>query len=148
VIPAQFIIFVRDFAIFYAIYLIVALSLNFEYGYTGVPNFGKVLAVAGGAFTVAFFPGRLVAFIFGIGSGMGYISDNTAVVTEVNNFLVKSPAISLLIFFTTIIVAGAVGAFLGLISCYPAIRLREDYLAITLLNVSKKKARRSTAAAP
>lgn len=36
-------IFLRDFIIFLAIYLIVALSLNLEYGYAGVPNFGKVL---------------------------------------------------------------------------------------------------------
>ena len=48
--------FVRDFVIFFAIYLMVALSLNLEYGYTGIPNFGKVLAVAGGAFTVGAFP--------------------------------------------------------------------------------------------
>lgn len=47
------VIFLRDFIIFLAIYLVVALSLNLEYGYAGVPNFGKVLAVAGGAFAVA-----------------------------------------------------------------------------------------------
>lgn len=60
--PAELlVIFLRDFAIFLAIYLIVALSLNLEYGYGGVPNFGKVVAVAAGAFTVGFLPGRLVA---------------------------------------------------------------------------------------
>jgi len=132
-ISAELIIFVRDFAIFFAIYLIIALSLNLEYGYTGVPNFGKVLAVAGGAFTVGFFPGRIIAWLFGIGSGLDYITDNTVIVTEVNQVLMKNPGISLAIFFATLAVAGAVGAFLGLVACYPAIRLREDYLAITLL---------------
>jgi branched-chain amino acid transport system permease protein len=132
-ISAELIIFVRDFAIFFAIYLTVALSLNLEYGYTGVPNFGKVLAVAGGAFVVGSIPGRIAAWLFNIGPGLDYITDNTEIVTEVNQVLMKNPAASMAIFFVTLVIAGAVGAILGLISCYPAIRLREDYLAITLL---------------
>jgi branched-chain amino acid transport system permease protein len=132
-ISPELIVFVRDFVIFYSIYLIVALSLNLEYGYAGVPNFGKVLAVAGGAFTVGFFPGRLVAWLFKVGSGLDYIDDNTIVVTEVNQFLMDNPALSLVILITTLIVAGGVGAALGLLASYPAIRLREDYLAMTLL---------------
>jgi len=132
-VPPETIIFVRDFAIFFAIYLIVALSLNLEYGYAGVPNFGKVLAVAGGAFVVASFPGRMIAWLFGLGPGLDYIADNTAIVTEVNQVLQKDPAVGLAIFFATLVVAGVVGAVLGFIACYPAIRLREDYLAIVLL---------------
>ncbi len=129
----ELIIFVRDFAIFFAIYLIIALSLNLEYGYTGIPNFGKVLAVAGGAFTVGFFPGRIIAWLFRIGLGLDYITDNTAIVTEVNQLLAKNPVISIAIFFATLAVSGAIGAVLGLVACYPAIRLREDYLGMTLL---------------
>jgi len=129
----QALIFIRDFAIFFAIYLIVALSLNLEYGYTGIPNFGKVLAVAGGAFTVGTFPGRVVAWLFNVKPGLDYINDNTLIVTEVNKILARDPLLGISIFFLTLAVAGAVGAILGLVSCYPAIRLREDYLAITLL---------------
>ena len=129
----EFLIFIRDFAIFFAIYLIVALSLNLEYGYTGIPNFGKVLAVAGGAFTVGAFPGRVIAWLFKVKPGLDYIKDNTIIVTEVNKILAGDPLLSISIFFLTLTVAGAIGAILGLISCYPAIRLREDYLAITLL---------------
>jgi len=132
-ISAELMIFVRDFAIFAAIYFTVALSLNLEYGYTGVPNFGKVLAVAGGAFIVGSLPGRLVAWLFNIGPGLDYITDNTAIVTEVNRALMRDPAVSLAIFFFTLALAGAVGAILGWVSCYPAVRLREDYLGITLL---------------
>ena len=127
------IIFVRDFSIFVAIYIIVALSLNLEYGYTGVPNFGKVFAVAGGAFSVGFFPGRIVAWLFGLGTGTDYLSGNVMIVTEVNKILAGNPALSIAIFFITLILAGVVGAVLGLITSYPAIRLREDYLAIMLL---------------
>ncbi len=130
---AEFVIFTRDFAIFFGIHLIVALSLNLEYGYAGVPNFGKVLAVAGGAFTAAIVPGRLIAGIFGVGAGLDYIDSNTAVVTAINAFLQENPAISLIMFFSTLAVAAVVGAILGLLASYPAIRLREDYLSITLL---------------
>ena len=129
----ELLIFIRDFIIFFAIYLIVALSLNLEYGYAGIPNFGKVLAVAGGAFTVGAFPGRVVAWLFNVKPGLDYINENTLIVTEVNKILAKDPLVSISVFFLTLAVAGAVGAILGLVSCYPAIRLREDYLAITLL---------------
>lgn len=125
----------RDFAIFFAIYLIVALSLNLEHGYAGIPNFGKVLAVAGGAFTVAIFPGRIIAWLFNVYPGKDYASleYHVTIVDKVNNILMNDPLLSLTIFFTTLAVAGLVGAFLGFIASYPAIRLREDYLAMILL---------------
>jgi len=132
-ISPETLIFARDFIIFFAIYLTVALSLNLEYGYAGVPNFGKVFSVAAGAFVVGSIPGRIVAWLFNIGPGLDYINDNTAIVTGINQVLAQDPATSVAIFFVTLAVAGAVGAILGLVSCYPAIKLREDYLAITLL---------------
>jgi len=137
---ALLIIFLRDFIIFFAIYLIVALSLNLEYGYGGVPNFGKVLAVAGGAFTVGFFPGRLVAGLFHIGTAQyngladyATLTYHETIVREVNKILAANAALSISVFFVTLIVAALVGAGLGYIASYPAIRLREDYLAIMLL---------------
>jgi len=134
------VIFLRDFAIFFAIYLIVALSLNLEYGYGGVPDFGKVLAVAGGAFTVGFFPGRLVAWLFNIGTAeyngftdYATLQYHVTIVDEVNKVLAANPALSIAIFFGSLVVAAVVGAALGYIASYPAIRLREDYLSIILL---------------
>jgi len=139
--PAELlVIFLRDFAIFLAIYLIVALSLNLEYGYGGVPNFGKVVAVAAGAFTVGFLPGRLVAWLFNIGSAeyngvLDYatLDYHVTIVNEVNKVLASNLTLSLAIFFFTIAIAALVGAALGYVASYPAIRLREDYLAIMLL---------------
>lgn len=132
-ISPETLIFVRDFIIFFAIYLTVALSLNLEYGYAGIPNFGKVFSVAAGAFVVGSIPGRIVAWFSGIGAGLDYIDDNTAIVTQVNQVLEQDPLTGVTIFIVTLAVAGIVGAVLGLVACYPAIRLREDYLAITLL---------------
>ena len=136
--------FLRDFVIFFAIYIIVALSLNLEYGYCGVPNFGKVLAVAVGAFTVGFLPGRLVAWLFNIGTAeyngladYATLRYHVTIVNEVNKVLAANPALSIAIFFVTLVVAALIGAALGYIASYPAIRLREDYLSIILLAMAE-----------
>ena len=134
---SELVIFLRDFSIFFGLYLIVSLSLNLEYGYAGIPNFGKVLAVAGGAFTVGFIPGRIIANLFGIGIGLDYIDNNTVIVSEINKLLMENIWISFAIFIITLIIAACFGAALGLVSSYPAIRLREDYLAITLLSMGE-----------
>jgi len=132
--PVPSLLFWRDLLINLAIYLIIALSLNLEYGYAGIPNFGKVFSVAGGAFAVGFFPGRIASWLFGIGFDLDYVAYNRAIIIpQVNSVLKDNPAIALVLFFATLAIAGVVGAVLGLASCYPAVRLREDYLAITLL---------------
>src|SRR2546426_7173172 len=41
--------FAVDLGNAYMLFLVVSLSLNLEAGYTGVPNFGKVMFMAGGA---------------------------------------------------------------------------------------------------
>lgn len=130
-IPVGAILFFRDLAISVAIYLIVSLSLNFEYGFTGIPNFGKVLSVAGGAFTAGFLPGRIATWAFGI--ELSYVDNNAQVVSGLNKLLSQDPIFSLSIFILTLVMASLVGAVLGFIASYPAIRLREDYLSITLL---------------
>ncbi len=115
----------------FAVYVVVNLSLNMEFGYTGIPNFGKVLAVGGGAFVAAAVPGRIFAGMAGIEGD--YIRDNIAVVSGVNAWLVDNTGIGFAVFFMTLGLAAAAGAGLGLITSYPVIRLRGDYLAITLL---------------
>ena len=49
-------IFLSDLIAIFSIYLIINMSLNLEFGFTGIPNFGKVLAVAGGAFVMGMLP--------------------------------------------------------------------------------------------
>jgi len=124
-------IFIVDLLAIFAIYVIVNLSLNLEFGYTGIPNFGKVLAVGAGAFVAASVPGRIFAGIAGIEGD--YIGDNLAIVSQINVWLVDNTGIGFAVFFLTLGVAAVVGAGLGLLTAYPAIRLRGDYLAITLL---------------
>ena len=124
-------IFLIDMAAIFSIYAIINLSLNLEFGYGGIPNFGKVLAVGAGAFVAASLPGRIIAGIAGIEGD--YIGDNLTVVSQVNAWLVDNAGIGFIIFGFTLVVAALVGGGLGAITSYPALRLRGDYLAITLL---------------
>jgi len=130
-------IFVIDLIAIFAIYLAIALSLNLEFGYAGIPNFGKVLVVAGGAFVVGFFPGRIAVGLLGVRSGLDYIAYNRLIIADVNSVLATNLGLSLTLLFGTLIIAGIIGAVLGFVASYPAIRLREDYLAMMLLAVGR-----------
>ena len=156
----QLFTFLLNVLAYFSIYLIVNISLNLEYGLTGIPNFGKVLAVAGGAFVVGAVPGRVMANQLGILmgykavennpvlaeclktlaqikpkilEGMDYIEDNAVVGDCIRRVMVNDPFLSITLLVATVGLAAAVGAALGFIASYPAIRLREDYLAMTLL---------------
>lgn len=124
-------IFIIDLAAIFSIYAIINLSLNLEFGYGGVPNFGKVLAVGAGAFVAASLPGRIIAGIAGIEGD--YIGDNLMVVAQANAWLLDNPVAGFGIFIFSLAVAALVGGALGAATAYPALRLRGDYLAITLL---------------
>ena len=125
------IVFFADLMAIYAIYLIINASLNLEFGFAGIPNFGKVLAVAVGAFIAASVPGRILAEMAGIKGD--YILDNFRIISEVNIWLVDNTGIGIIVFVLTLGIAAIIGSIMGLVSSYPGIRLRGDYLAIVLL---------------
>lgn len=125
--------FIVDLLTLLGVFIIISLSLNIEFGYAGIPNFGKLLAVAGGAFFVGAVPGRVLAYVYGLLGKYDYIDENAKVMSILGNILGASPLISIALLIVSLILAAAVGAILGFIASYPAIRLREDYLAITLL---------------
>jgi len=125
-----------DFVNFYALYLAIAASLNLEFGYGGVPNFGKVLFIAGGA-AVAAQTGRLAAAALNIGTNLDFITFNARIVTQVNTQLVSNPLLAIELVAFALPVAALVGAVLGWIFSYPAIRLREDYLGLLLLGMAQ-----------
>ncbi|MDQ1280982.1 MAG: Branched-chain amino acid transporter permease [Thermoproteota archaeon] len=126
-------LFVLNLLASLAPFLIVTVSLNLEYGYAGIPNFGKTLAVAGGAFVAGVIPGRFLAFLFGIGKNLSYIDDNKQIVSAINRQLVTDPVLSIGIIILTLIMAVLIGALLGLLIAYPVARLRTDYLGMTFL---------------
>jgi len=90
-------IYILDIIVFIGIFAIVALSLNLEYGFTGLGNFGKVAFFLIGAYTYALL----------IEAGLPFI----------------------LCLIIAAILSGLIGSLISL----PALRLREDYLAIVTL---------------
>jgi branched-chain amino acid transport system permease protein len=86
-----------DMVVFIGIYGIVAVSLNLEYGFTGLGNFGKVAFLMIGAYTTA------ILSQAGVNFGL------------------------------CLVASAAVSAVFGFLVSLPALRLREDYLAIVTL---------------
>ncbi len=130
------------------LYAAVALSLNLEAGLTGIPNFGRHLAVIVGAIVAATLPGYLgmallpesyraeIAQIAGtnVTALPSYASDyNSLIANVITKYYASHPATAFAMFLVVVVVAAALGALSGLLAAYPAARLREDYLAITLL---------------
>jgi branched-chain amino acid transport system permease protein len=122
-----------DLLIIYAIYLVVSLTLNLEAGFSGIPNFGKAMFVAGGAAIAGSVSGRLSAFIIGISYSGDYSNSAPAIINKLNAALSNNPILSLEILLLGVALAAGIGAALGYLASYPAIRLREDYLGMLLL---------------
>ncbi len=122
-----------SFVNFYALYLAISLSLNLEFGYAGIPNFGKVLFIAGGAAFAASISGRLAAFVLGVDTRGNFIVFNTTIILKVDTLLASNPAFAVELLLVSVLIAAGVGAVLGYVSSFPAIRLREDYLGMLLL---------------
>jgi len=124
--------FLTDLLAFFSIYLAISISLNLEMGYAGIPNFGKVLYFAGGAAFSGSVAIRVAAILLKV-SGNPVGTDNFIIANNMTTVLQHNIPVSLLLIGITVLVGGLVGAFLGYISIFPAIRLREDYLAMLLL---------------
>ncbi len=126
-----------------SIYTIIVLSLNLESGYTGIPNFGKMLGVATGAFTISAVSGRLAVLLYNHANpddpiiANNFIRESSMIITKINTWLAENPVQGIIIFLVSLLIAIIVGGIIGYIASYPAIRLREDYLAITLLAMAE-----------
>jgi branched-chain amino acid transport system permease protein len=119
----------------FAVFFIVTLSLNLEVGHTGIAQFGRVLAVEAGAFTVGGLTSRLLAWILGLPAGVEYADPlrNYFIVDEINAAFSENVALGLGYFVLSLVLAAIVGALLGWLTSRPAIRLKEAYLGISLL---------------
>ncbi|AGK61754.1 amino acid/amide ABC transporter membrane protein 2, HAAT family [Archaeoglobus sulfaticallidus PM70-1] len=126
---------ILNIIIWIGLYLIVGLSLNIEYGFGGIPNFGRALAVLIGAIAVGGVVNRILMVILGVS---GQIIDASGVVkTAFNDIIAQNPAVGIAILVFSLILAGFLGAVTGAIFILPSAKLSEDYLAITLLALSE-----------
>jgi branched-chain amino acid transport system permease protein len=127
------ILWLFDLVAYLSIYLVATISLNFQFGYTGIPNFGLLFSIAIGAYTTGALTGRLAMWYYGIGNGLDYIMDNTKIITMLNARLSNDPLGGIFLLFITILVSMLFSAALGFIASFPAIRLKEDYLLMILI---------------
>jgi branched-chain amino acid transport system permease protein len=125
--------FLIDLATAYSLYLIVALTLNLEAGYSGIPNFGKVMFVAAGAAAAGSVTGRVAAIVLSINTHGDYNGFIATIIPSIDNALSKNVLLSVELLALGVVLAAVVGAVLGFVASYPAIRLREDYLGMLLL---------------
>jgi len=130
-------IIILDIVVFFCIYGIITISLNFEHGYTGIFNLGLYFPIIAGALIVAYLPGRLAMIIYNIDSGLDFARDNAVVLDMLKNRLEADPSTSILLISLTIIVVIGVCAFLGYVSAYPALKLPADYLALFMLSLGE-----------
>jgi len=126
---------ILNIALWFGLYAIVALSLNLEYGYAGIPNFGRALAVLIGGIAIGGIVNRILMHLLGVTGGI--IEASGKIKSIVNELIVKDPVLGILIFITSLIIAATLGGITGAAFILPSAKLSEDYLAITLLAISE-----------
>ncbi len=124
-----------NIALWFGLYLIVTLSLNLEYGYGGIPNFGKAFAVLMGAFAIGGIINRILIYIFSISGQI--IEASSKIKTIVNSIIISNPSIGVALFLLSIVLSFILGCLAGALFILPSVKLKEDYLAITLLAISE-----------
>lgn len=126
-----------DIALFFCVYAIVTLSLNFEQGYTGLFNLGLYFPILAGALVVSYLPGRLAMIIFNIDSKLDFSANNAVVLDRLKAHLANDPLTSVCILIVTLLAVVGVCSFLGYVSAHPALKLSEDYLALFMLSLAE-----------
>lgn len=120
------------FGTIFSIYLAISLTLNLEFGFAGIPNFGKVLFVAVGGMIGATVMYRVALYVFNLHSNDIFESSDIFT-NRIDAGLATHPLLAAELILLMIVVGGLVAGLLGYLCSYPAIRLREDYLGMLLL---------------
>ena len=133
-----------DIAMFFGLFVIVAMALNFQYGNAGVPNMGCAVSASIGGYVVSAIITRLLFWI-GAQDGVNilpYASDydwvynNQMNTYAMNEYLAEHALLGASIFLLSLAVGFLAGWALGYIISLPAIRLRATYLIITLITMA------------
>jgi len=144
--------FIVNLVFFVAIYILVATALNIQYGYTGIPNFGLAFGVAVGAYVAGYVPGRLLYSMYFEevkaeiqamcpaileNPDQAYIRCNIFVRNALNEIIKTEPGLSTALLMLTLVIAIGAGALMGLLASIPAIRLRVDFLMMSLIAIAE-----------
>lgn len=134
-----------DTAMYFGLFFIVVMSLNFQYGNAGVPNMGFAVSVMVGGLTVSAITTRLTFMLVKMAGVelLPYASDldwlynneiNVNVLT--NGYLKTNPGLCIALLLFSLAVSIVLGAAIGWVISVPAIRLKPTYLMITLLTMT------------
>lgn len=122
---------------FFLIYLIVTMNLNFMYGYTGIPHFGISLSVAGGGYVTGALTGRILRWVYNVYPELDFMYENSKITKEINTHLANDPFVGIGVFLLVIVISLLLNAGLGYIVSRPAIRLSGSYLIIVLIGMAE-----------
>lgn len=133
-----------DIAMYFGLFVIVAMALNFQYGNAGIPNMGCAVQVIIGGFTVSALTTRL---IFSMAKSAGvelnpwandfdWVYNNPSNVAMTNTYIADKPMFGISMLLFSLAVALILGAVIGWIIALPAIRLRATYLMIVLITMA------------
>ena len=126
-----------DLFMFFLLYLIVTMNLNFMYGYTGIPHFGISLSVAGGGYVVGALSGRILRWVYNVYPELDFMYENSKITNEINANLATDPLMGIGVFLLIIVISLILNAGLGYIVSRPAIRLSGSYLIIVLIGMAE-----------
>jgi len=134
-----------DIAMYFGLFVIVAMALNFQYGNAGVPNMGCAVQVIVGGFTVSAITTRLTFWIVqqaGVQllpyrSNYDWVYNNFPNISvHTNGFLKDQPMLCISLLLFSLATSLILGAAIGWLIAVPAIRLRATYLMITLITMA------------
>jgi len=125
--------FAVSFLSVYALYAILAISLNLEYGFAGQPNFGQAMFYGLGAFVAGIATSYLLPAMTGAPAGS---ICSIPMLIERENLAVANPALSMGIWGISLAIATLSGATVGLLASYPALRVKEEWFLSMILLVA------------
>lgn len=133
-----------DIAMYFGLFVIVAMALNFQYGNAGIPNMGCAVQVIAGGFTVSAITVRLL-FTMVEGAGVellpwaidfDWVYNNPANVKLANEYIQAHSMFGWSMLLFSLAVSLIMGAIIGWVIALPAIRLRATYLMIVLITMA------------
>jgi branched-chain amino acid transport system permease protein len=133
-----------DIAMYFGLFVIVAMALNFQYGNAGVPNMGCAVSASIGGYIVSAIITRLLFWV-GVQAGVGILPwasnydwnyNNQLNTYMMNDYLAEHAFVGISFFLFSLALGFFAGWVLGYIITLPAIRLRATYLIITLITMA------------
>ncbi|MEM2021978.1 MAG: branched-chain amino acid ABC transporter permease [Zestosphaera sp.] len=128
--------FLINWLTYFAIYAILAITLNLEAGISGVINFGKVAFFGLGAYLGAIMNTYLLLMISGIDIGVvtPYTAEGVAALSKIT---VSNPALVTGVFMLSVVISFIVTGAFGYLLTNPIIRVGAGFVGFTLLCVGE-----------